>query len=280
MRDERQMARTVEPYPFGFAAEQHRSARARHDFGELHRQDARAALDEPPARLEVAALRQGEERPGQPPRIVSVVTEIGADRIFGRFVRAEMALEDLRRRGAPVGDKAARLEEAVDQLAERMLFPRLRQFRTGVDDMLHRAEQFREAPGVPGKPLAQSLARRVKTGRKIEGLSDRAAPDRIERRNGDPFDLVEETERLEDPVLGIARVMRIGGLVQRRLDRQRPLPEGGRRSADAVVALDHADLAPRLGEQGRSRQPAQTRADDDRLKRILAHPPPLSGAPY
>ena len=78
----------------------------------------------------------------------------------------------------------------------------------------------------------------------VEGFADDAALHRIEWTDRDPFDLVEDAEFGQDRVLDLGRVARIGRLVKRRLDGERALPEGGGRAADAMVALDHADLAP------------------------------------
>src|SRR5208283_3286598 len=99
------------------AAEQGRSALLHHDLGELHRQDARAALDVPAAGFEEPALRQGVEGPGEMAGIVGVVAEVGGDRELRRLVVAEMTLENLGRRSAPIVVEAARLQESVNQFA-------------------------------------------------------------------------------------------------------------------------------------------------------------------
>src|SRR5208337_453267 len=102
-----------------------------------------------------------------------------------------------------------------------------------------------------------------------------AALDRVERRDRNPLDLVQDPELLQDRVLRVAGIMRIGRLMQRRLDGQRALPEGGGRPADAVIALDDADLAARLGQQRGCGKAAQARADDDGIIGVFAHCPPL-----
>ena len=83
----------------------------------------------------------------------------------------------------------------------------------------------------------------VEPDRQIERFADGPALHRIERRDRDPLDLVEKAEFDQNCVFGLGGIMRIGRLVQRRLDRQRAGLEGGRRPADAVIALDDADLA-------------------------------------
>ena len=171
------------------------------------------------------------------------------------------------------------LQQSADQLADRALLPRLAQLRDAVDDVFHRAEQLREAFCALRKTFAQRVVRGVETDRKIEHLADRAALDRVERRDRNPLDLVQDPELLQDRVLRVAGIMRIGRLMQRRLDGQRALPEGGGRPADAVIALDDADLAARLGEQRGCGKAAQARADDDGVIGVFAHCAPLrSGA--
>src|SRR5208283_5776562 len=106
-------ARAVEVDSIRHAAEQHRSALLHHDLGELHRQDARTTLDEAASGLEVPALRQSKEGPGEMAGIVGVVAEIGGDRELRRLVVAKMTLENLRRRSAPVLNEAARLQQSA-----------------------------------------------------------------------------------------------------------------------------------------------------------------------
>ena len=64
-------------------------------------------------------------------------------------------------------------------------------------------------------------------------------------------------------MLGLGGIARVGGLMQRRLDRQRALLERRSGAADAVIALDDADLASALSEKSGRRQTAEVRADDD-----------------
>ena len=48
------------------------------------------------------------------------------------------------------------------------------------------------------KPAAQRTMRGVEADRQVEHLADRTALHRIERRDRNPFDLVEQAERLQD----------------------------------------------------------------------------------
>jgi hypothetical protein len=75
-------------------------------------------------------------------------------------------------------------------------------------------------------------------------------------------------------MFGLARVVRIGGLMERRLDRERAGLEGGRRAADAVIAFDYTNLAAGLGEQSGSGEPAEAGSDNDRFESVFAHDTP------
>ena len=144
-------------------------------------------------------------------------------------------------------------------------------------DLLDGAEKPRRALAALRKPLAQRVMGRVEPDRHVEHLADRSALHRIEWPHRDPFDLVENAEFGQDRVLGLGRVAWVGRLVQGRLDGQRAFPEGRRGPADAVIALDDADLAPRLGEERGRGEPAEAGADDDGVESVFAHPPPHSG---
>ena len=116
--------------------------------------------------------------------------------------------------------------------------------------------------------------RGVEPDRQIERLPDRTSLHREEGRNRNPLDLVEQAELLQNCVFGFAWIVRIGRLMQGRLDRQRARLEGRSRPADAMIALDHANLAPRLGEQRGGSEPAEPRADNDGVKGSFAHERP------
>ena len=118
-----------------------------------------------------------------------------------------------------------------------------------------RAEKPRRALAALREPPAQRVVGGVEPDRHIEYFADRSALHRIEWRHRDPLDLVEHAEFGQDRVLGFGRVARVGRLVQRRLDRQRALLEGGGRPADAVIALDDADLAPPLASSAAAVRP-------------------------
>jgi len=62
--------------------------------------------------------------------------------------------------------------------------------------------------------------RGVEAHRQIEYGAIRAALHRKERIDRDPLDLVEKSELDQNRVLGLARVVRIGRLMERRLDRE------------------------------------------------------------
>ena len=100
-----------------------------------------------------------------------------------------------------------------------------------------RREQPIDSRPARRKAARHRLARRLEADRQIECVADRAAAHRKERRDRNPLDLVEQAKLLEDFVLGLARVARIGGLMQRRLDGQGALLEdrgGSRRRCDCA----------------------------------------------
>ena len=177
------------------------------------------------------------------------------------------ARQSLASRAAPIA--------RANHLAERALFARLHQMRDA-GEICSIAPSSRAKPSrLFGNRWLSAMMRGVEADRQIEHVADRTAFDRIERRDRNPFDLVEQAELLEDRVFGFAGIMRIGRLMQRRLDRQRALLEGRSGPADAVIAFDHADLAPRLGEQRRRGKAAETGADDDGVESCFAHWNPL-----
>src|SRR5208282_616254 len=182
----------VEVDPGDVAAEQHRSARLDDHFSELHRQDARAALDERAARFEIPALRHGEKWPRHVAGIVGVVADIARDREFRRLVVAKEPLKDFGGRRAPIVNKTTQFESGAQQLAERALLARLDQTRDAGMDLFHRPKKPREAIPALGESTAQRLMRGVEAHRQIEYVADRAAPHRKERIDRDPLDLVEK----------------------------------------------------------------------------------------
>ncbi len=220
-------------------------------------------MHEDAARFQEPALRHREERPGHAPGVVAVIGDIGGDGEFRRFVVAEKALQHLVERGAPISREAAQLKPGAQQSADRALVAGPPEMRDAGLHRLDRPEQAREAVAARGKSPGKRLMRRVEPDRQIEDFADRSAPHREERRNGNPLDFVEQAQFFQDGVLGLVGVARIGGLMQRRLDRQRALLERRGGAADAVIAFDDADLAAALGEKSGRRQAAQPRTDDD-----------------
>ena len=240
------------------ASQENAASRLHHDLGELHAERARPALDEDAADAEESALRQREKRPPHAARIVGVIAEVAGDGELRRLVVAERARQHVVERGAPVADERAQRQGAAQQRADGAFFARPVQVDDARLHALHQGEQPIDSRPARGKATRHRRARGLEADRQIEGLADRAAAHRKERRDRNPLDLVDEAERREDVVLGFAGVARIGGLMQGRLDRQRALLVGRSGAADAVIALDDANLAAGLGQQGGGRQASQS----------------------
>ena len=182
----------VEVDPGGVAAEQHRSARLDHHFGELHRQDARAALDERAARFEIPALRHGEKWPrhdGGGRRRNS--RDCPRPRIWPPRRRQRTAEGFQRSTRASPGQDRATSNPARKQLAERSLLARLDQTRDARDGSLPSLrEAVRSRPGSSGtggsapharrrSPPADRICRRP--GRPSPKRTDRPGPTRSRR---------------------------------------------------------------------------------------------------
>ena len=174
------MAGQVELDGARVAAEEHRSARLVDDLGELHRQHARAALDEHAARLEEAGLRDGEERPREVVGVVGVIADGRADRAFGRLVGAEEALEHVGGRGAPVAGERSQRHACAHELAEGPVLAGLVEPRDGVVDLLERAEEPRRtlADSAETAGSAHGGRRRSRPACRTPGRPDRPSPNR------------------------------------------------------------------------------------------------------
>ena len=75
------------------------------------------------------------------------------------------------------------------------------------DDMINRALAIGEA-------VDERIASPIESVRQIKRLANRPAADGEERRDWNPFDLLENPKALEDMVLWISGIARVGGLMQ------------------------------------------------------------------
>ena len=82
-------------------------------------------------------------------------------------------------------------------------------------DALHVGQKFLDRRPLVGKALGQRVIGGVEAGGQRETLADGTAAHMMQRAGRQPFDLVENAEFPEDRVLHVARIARVGGLVQR-----------------------------------------------------------------
>ena len=128
-------------------------------------------------------------------------------------------------------------------------------------DALHVGQKFLDRRPLVRKALGQRVIGGVEAGGQREALADGTAAHVMQRAGRQPFDLVENAEFPEDRVLHVARIARVGGLVQRRLDGEPADAINRSRPAEAVIALQQADAVTGLGQQSPRREPAKPGTD-------------------
>jgi len=129
------------------------------------------------------------------------------------------------------------------------------------DDPFGIAEDRCYSAGGAGKSGQQSRPSGGKTLGKHERRPDWTAANFVKSAGRNPFHGVEHAGPRQCVVLGIARIARVAGLVQARLDNEVTGLVGGSRPAHRIAALEHEDLAPRACQKRSCRQAAQTRSD-------------------
>ena len=247
----------------GLAPEAHDAARLGDDLGELEAQLPRAAFDIGRARRDVRALRQRIINPPDALRIVPEVKEIGAERAFERLARAEGALEHLVERRIPVARRRLELPQRALELGERGAVAGLPNVPERIVDALHVVEEVADRMALVREAFGERIVGGVEARRQLERLADRAAAHPMHRARRQEFELVEHAELLEDAVLHVARMSRVGGLVKRSLDRQRADAINGGCAAEAEIALEQQDGVAGLRELRARGQSAQAGADHD-----------------
>ena len=113
-----------------------------------------------------------------------------------------------------------------------------------------------------GKRSVKAHCARAEIVRHQERLIERAAARLVERAGGDPFDGVDHARARQHVVLGVARVMRIAGFVQRSLDKEFAGFVARRGAADRVAALDDKDLAACARQDCAGGKPTKAGADN------------------
>ena len=166
-----------------------------------------------------------------------VVGEVGGERAFDGFVIAKGPIE-------LVGQRQCR-----------------RGFILACCDALHLGEDLFDAGAAFREMLGQRVPGAVEIVGKYQWRAQRPAAHFVKDIGGNPFHRIEHAGALENLVLGVARVLRIAGFVQRAFDKQVADLVARGRAADRVAALDDQHLAAGSRENCRSGEPAKARAD-------------------
>ena len=241
------------------APHQHIAAGRLDGAGQRARQPLRTALHVAAAALQVATLRKREIDPPQRGRVVMEIGQVGGDRAFDSFVVAEHVVELLRERQCPVAGIRKQFQQSFARIFRRVLA--LRDRRRGSDDPLHLTEQLVDALAGLWKTLGESLPRRLEVVGHQERLGQRTAARLIEVAGGNPGHLVDHAGARQHVMLGVARMLRVAGFVQRSLDKEFAGFVARRSTPDRVAALDHEHLAALTRQDRAGRQAAEAGAD-------------------
>ena len=150
--------------------------------------------------------------------------------------------------------------QTVARIFERVIA--LRELAHDGDDALHLAEQLIDAGAGFREALGQRAPRGVEIVGHQERLIERAAARLVERAGRNPFDGVDHAGARQHVMLGIARVVRVAGFVQRSLDKQLAGFVARRRTADRIAALDHQHLAAGARQDRTGGEAAKAGADN------------------
>ena len=191
------------------------------------------------------------------------IGQVGGERAFDGFIVAEYAVELLRQRQWPIRGVRQKLDQGAQTVARGFrCVVALREPVHDADDVLHLAEQLIDA----GAGLREALGQRTPRGVEIVGhqerLIERAAARLVKRAGRNPFDGVDHAGTRQHVMFGIARVVRVAGLVQRSLDKELAGFVARRRTADRIAALDHQHLAAGARQDRSGGEAAKAGADN------------------
>ncbi len=276
MHDTGRAAAGVESNVGRLAAQHDLAARLRRRVGQCMAEPPRAAADIASAAGQISALRDREQDPPHRVGIVVPIGEIGGQRTFQRLVATERPIEDLADRSPPIANQRGQLEEGADTFARiaEGLAPAAE--RSEADrDAFHVAQHGGDARLGGREAIGQSSTGHRKAVGQNERLSDRSAPNLVDRACRHPFYGIENSDAREDGMLGIDRIAGVAGFMKGRFDQHVADLVGRCRAANRVIALDDERSAAGAGEQRSCRQAAQTGADHDDIV-WLRHPSPPS----
>ena len=127
----------------------------------------------------------------------------------------------------------------------------------------HLAEQLIDAGTDFRKAFAERAPGGVEIVRHQERPIERAATRLVECAGRNPFDGVDHAGARQHVMLGIARVVRVAGFVQRSLDKEIAGLVARCRAADRIAAFDHEHLAAGARQDRTGGQAAKAGADND-----------------
>jgi hypothetical protein len=205
----------------GFAPEPHHAAAVRDELGKAQAQGARTDFQIASSRGEVSALCDREVEPPQLPWIVGVVAEIAGQGELQGLLAAEVALQHVVKRGPPVADDGAQFERTAREPGKRAFGAREQEIGEAAMNALEARQDAPDTARMCGKTRGQRLASGGQSHRKVERHIERSAANREERGHLDPLEFIEQPKTFEDVMLGIARMARIGRLMQRGFDGER-----------------------------------------------------------
>ncbi len=121
---------------------------------------------------------------------------------------------------------------------------------------LHVAEQLPDSASGVREAFGQRAPRRVEIVGHHERPIERTAAHLVEYAGWNPLDRIDDAGVRQRIMLGVARIVRIAGLVQRTFDEQVSGFVARRRTADGIAALDDQHLASGAGKDRARRQAA------------------------
>ena len=188
-------------------------------------------------------------------------SRLAPERAFERLGPAKALRENLVERVVPRRRRRRQLPQRMGELGHGARVARLADRPQQIVDALHVGQKLLDRRPLVGKALGQRVIGGVEAGGQREALADGTAAHMMQRAGRQPFDLVENAEIPEDRVLHVARIARVGGLVQRGFDGEPADAVNRSRPAEAEIALQQADAVAGLGQQRPRREPAKPGTD-------------------
>ena len=185
-----------------------------HHADQAPAQNARAPSDVGAAVRKEAALGNRVEHPPQPSGIVGVVTEVRCERKLRRLVVAEQPVEHLRQAQAHIPQQRPELQgqhRRVQKPPQAVVV--FADHRHRLPDRCHPLEESVKSQPMPGEAGCQRLLGGVEAVRQDEGRIEQPTAHFVERSDRHEFEVPEDAQRAQDPVLGVERISEGHGFV-------------------------------------------------------------------